>query len=166
MITFTDAMTFHWNGDDIHVFHVAPAHTDGDAIIHFKEANAVHMGDTYFNGFYPFIDVSTDGGIDGMIAAADKVLAMIDDETKIIPGHGPLSNKAELMAYRDMLVTVREEKTQFEPFDIVYDDIAVGCPIRAELGRTDEPVTVIDVIDGGAQLLQIPLTQLQLEPVR
>ena len=108
VITFTDAMTFHWNDDDLHVFHVEHAHTDGDAIIHFKEANAVHMGDTYFNGFYPFIDVSSGGGIDGMIGAADAVLALSDDATKIIPGHGPLSNKAELQAYRDMLATARD----------------------------------------------------------
>ncbi len=108
VITFTDAITFHWNGDDLHVFHVDPAHTDGDAIIHFKGANAVHMGDTYFSGMYPFIDVGSGGSIDGMIAAADKVLAMIDDATKIIPGHGSLSNKAELHAYRDMLATARD----------------------------------------------------------
>ena len=107
VITFTDAMTFHWNDDVLHVFHVEHAHTDGDAIIRFVESNAVHMGDTYFNGMYPFIDVSSGGGIDGMIATADKVLAMIDDQTKIIPGHGPLSNKAELTAYRDMLATAR-----------------------------------------------------------
>lgn len=108
VITFTDAITFHWNGDDLYVFHVEPAHTDGDAIIHFKEANAFHMGDTYFNGFYPFIDVSSGGAIDGMVAAADRVLALADDATKIIPGHGPLSNKAELQAYRDMLATARD----------------------------------------------------------
>jgi len=108
VITFTDAITFHWNGDDLHVFHVDPAHTDGDAIIHFKGANAVHMGDTYFSGMYPFIDVGSGGSIDGMMAAADEVLALADDATKIIPGHGPLSNKAELQAYRDMLATARD----------------------------------------------------------
>ena len=108
VITFTDAVTFHWNGDDIHVMHVDPAHTDGDAIIHFANANVVHMGDTYFNGFYPYIDVSSGGTLDGIIAAADRVLDLSDDETKIIPGHGSLSNKAELQAYRDMLNSVRD----------------------------------------------------------
>ncbi|GIV60950.1 MAG: cyclase [Rhodothermaceae bacterium] len=106
VVTFTDAVTFHWNGDEIHVFHVDPAHTDGDAIIHFRRANVIHMGDTYFNGMYPFIDVSSGGTLSGMIAAVDRVLAMTDDATKIIPGHGPLSNRAELMAYREMLATV------------------------------------------------------------
>ncbi len=108
VLTFTDAVTFHWNDEDIHVFHVASAHTDGDAVIHFQRANALHMGDTYFNGFYPFIDASTGGSLDGMIATAEHVLAMVDDETKIIPGHGPLSNKAELQAYRDVLAAVRD----------------------------------------------------------
>ena len=82
------------------------AHTDGDSIIHFRNANVVHMGDTYFNGLYPFIDTGTNGSVKGMIAAADRVLKISDDTTKIIPGHGPLSNKAELKAYRDMLVKI------------------------------------------------------------
>jgi glyoxylase-like metal-dependent hydrolase (beta-lactamase superfamily II) len=108
VVTFADAVTFHLNDDEIHVFHVPSAHTDGDAIIHFSKANAVHMGDTFFNGFYPFIDVGSGGSIDGVIAAADKVLAMIDDETKIIPGHGALSDKAGLAAFREMLKGVRD----------------------------------------------------------
>lgn len=108
VVTFTDQVTFHWNGDDIHVLHQEPAHTDGDAVIHFANANVVHMGDTYFNGFYPYIDVSSGGSLDGMIAVADRVLGLADDDTQIIPGHGPLSSKAELQAYRDMLNSVRD----------------------------------------------------------
>ena len=107
VITFADSVTFHLNGDTLHVFHVPPAHTDGDSIIHFKSANVVHMGDLYFNGLYPFIDGSSGGSVDGVIAAAEKVLGMIDDETKIIPGHGALSNRAELAAYVEMLKDVR-----------------------------------------------------------
>ena len=106
VVTFSDTITFHLNGDDIRAYHVAPAHTDGDVIIHFIRANVFHMGDTYFNGFYPFIDVGTGGTIDGMIAAADRVLAEANARTKIIPGHGPLASKADLKAYRDMLAVV------------------------------------------------------------
>jgi glyoxylase-like metal-dependent hydrolase (beta-lactamase superfamily II) len=107
VVTFSETVTFHLNGDEIHAFHVENAHTDGDAIIVFRNADVVHMGDTYFNGVYPFIDISTGGSIDGVIAAADAVLATIGDETRIIPGHGPLSGKAELKAFRDMMAGVR-----------------------------------------------------------
>lgn len=107
-ITFTNSMTFHFNGDDIHVFHVKNAHTDGDAIIHFRNDNVIHMGDTYFNGMYPFIDVSTGGSLRGMIIAIDEVLKIANDETKIIPGHGSLSDVSELREYRDMLVIVHQ----------------------------------------------------------
>ena len=106
VITFSESMGLHLNGDDVELLHVPNAHTDGDALIVFKNANVVHMGDTFFNGMYPFIDVDSGGSIAGLIAAADKVLAIADDETKIIPGHGALANKTNLQAYRDMLVEV------------------------------------------------------------
>lgn len=108
VVTFTDVVTFHLNGDEIQAFHVPPAHTDGDAVVWFKRANVVHMGDLYFNGRYPFIDVDSGGDIEGVIIAADRVLALADDNTKIIPGHGAISNKAELARYRDMLVAARD----------------------------------------------------------
>ncbi len=103
VVTFSQTMNFHLNGDDIAAFHVPAAHTDGDSIIHFRKANIIHMGDTFFNGFYPFIDYSSGGTPDGFIAAAERVIAIADDKTKIIPGHGPLATKADLVAYRDML---------------------------------------------------------------
>ena len=106
VVSFSQDVTFHLNGEEIFAFHVPKAHTDGDAIIHFRKGNVIHTGDTYFNGLYPFIDYSSGGTPDGVIAAADRVLAIADDNTKIIPGHGPLSNKAELNVYREMLATV------------------------------------------------------------
>lgn len=106
VVSFSQDVTFHLNGEEIFAFHVPKAHTDGDAIIHFRKGNVIHTGDTYFNGLYPFIDYSSGGTPDGVIAAADRVLAIADDNTKIIPGHGPLSNKAELKVYREMLATV------------------------------------------------------------
>ena len=107
VVTFSEMLSFYWNGEDIHVFHVDPAHTDGDAIIHFAGANVYHMGDTFFNGRYPFIDVNSGGDADGVIAAANRVLAHANAESKIIPGHGPLATPDDLQAYRDMLVGVR-----------------------------------------------------------
>ena len=106
VVTFGDALAFHLNGDDIQVMHVAPAHTDGDSIVVFAKSNVIHMGDTYFSGMYPFVDTSSGGRIDGMVAACDRVLAIAGDDTKIIPGHGPLSSKAELRAWRDMLAAI------------------------------------------------------------
>lgn len=103
VVTFANALTLHLNGDEIRAIHVPRAHTDGDTIVHFVKGDVVHMGDIYFNGFYPFIDTSSGGTPDGVIAACDQVLAMITDKTRVIPGHGPLSNRAELRAYRDML---------------------------------------------------------------
>ena len=107
VVTFTDAVTFYYNGDSISAIHVAPAHTDGDVIVWFRHANVVHMGDTFFNGRYPLVDLASGGAVDGLIAAADRVLAMADANTKIIPGHGPLGDRVALQAYRTMLVTVR-----------------------------------------------------------
>jgi glyoxylase-like metal-dependent hydrolase (beta-lactamase superfamily II) len=108
VITFTDAASFHWNGDEIRVFFVGPAHTDGDSVIHFVNADVFHMGDTFFNGMYPFIDVSAGGRIDGIIKAADRVLKVATEKTRLIPGHGPVATKADLRVYRDMLATVRD----------------------------------------------------------
>lgn len=107
VVTFDDDLTFFFNGDEIHVVHVAPAHTDGDALIHFKKANVLHMGDTFVAG-YPLVDASSGGRYDGFLAAADKALSMADDATKIVPGHGPIMTKADLVAWREMLVKVRE----------------------------------------------------------
>lgn len=107
-ITFTNDITFHLNGDTINVFYVPNAHTDGDSIVHFTQKNLIHMGDTFFNGIYPFIDLSSGGSINGVIDAVNRVLPMIDDKTIVIPGHGPVAGKAALIEYRDMLVTVRD----------------------------------------------------------
>jgi glyoxylase-like metal-dependent hydrolase (beta-lactamase superfamily II) len=105
VVTFTEQMTFHWNGEAIEVIHIPHAHTDGDAIIIFPKANVIHMGDTFFNGLYPFIDVDTGGSHTGILAAADLALARADENTKILPGHGPVGNRQDLQTYRDMVAT-------------------------------------------------------------
>ncbi|TNF45457.1 MBL fold metallo-hydrolase [bacterium] len=114
VVTFSTDITFHLNGDTLHAFHVPHTHTDGDSVIHFKNANVIHAGDVLFNGFYPFIDVAHGGTLKGMIEAADAVLALADGETKIIPGHGPLGDKAQLQAYREMLATAYERLKQLK----------------------------------------------------
>ena len=106
---FASERALSLNGQSINLKHYSPAHTDSDISVTFAEADVVHVADTFWNGVYPFIDYSTGGSIDGMIAASDANLAATTDKTIIIPGHGqPVSNKAELKEFRDMLVGVRE----------------------------------------------------------
>jgi cyclase len=107
IITFSQDIRFHLNNEEIQVFHIKNAHTDGDAVIFFKKANVIHTGDIYFAGIYPFIDVSSNGSVDGIINAAKHIISLIDDNTKIIPGHGPMSNKAEFAVYIQMLEDLR-----------------------------------------------------------
>jgi cyclase len=107
VVTFSTDVTLHLNGEDLRVMSVGPAHTDGDAVIVFSKAKVVHMGDCYMTMSYPFVDIGSGGTYDGYISAADKVLGMVDDSFKIIPGHGALSSKAEFKGWRDMLASIR-----------------------------------------------------------
>jgi len=106
--TYDGVSDMIFNGHTVSLIHTPSAHTDGDSLIHFIEANTVHMGDNYFNGLFPYIDVDAGGSVLGMIAAHNKVLAMADDNTVIIPGHGPIATKADLTAARDMLQTIHD----------------------------------------------------------
>lgn len=113
VVTFSNNMMLHINNEDILVSHVHNAHTDGDAIIYFTNNNVIHMGDTYFQGKFPYIDLNSDGNVNGVIEAAEKVILLSDNETIIIPGHGNVSNKKELIAYKNMLVDLKS-KIQLE----------------------------------------------------
>jgi glyoxylase-like metal-dependent hydrolase (beta-lactamase superfamily II) len=129
VVTFTEAITFHWNGEEIRVFFVGPAHTDGDSIIQFVKADVFHMGDTLFNGMYPFIDVSAGGRIEGVITAVDRVLKVAGERTRFIAGHGPpLPNRAELDAYRDMLVTVRDRVAKLKAEGKTKEQVVAAKP--------------------------------------
>jgi glyoxylase-like metal-dependent hydrolase (beta-lactamase superfamily II) len=112
VITFSDTITFHINGDDVQAFHIANAHTDGDAFIVWRKADVVHAGDVFVTYGFPFIDLDSGGSIDGMIAGCDVLLTLGDDSVKIIPGHGPLSDRAAVREYRSMLKTVRDRVAQ------------------------------------------------------
>lgn len=108
VITFTDTVSFHLNGDSVVVFHVAPAHTDGDAMVMFTKANVVHTGDVFVSAGFPFVDRSSGGTINGIISATERLVAVTNADTKIIPGHGPLADRARVKAYHDMLVVLRD----------------------------------------------------------
>jgi len=108
LMTFSKQMNFHLNGEDILVLHVAESHTDGDAIVFFRHANVIHGGDTIWGGMYPFIDLSSGGSINGMIESTRTLLELADDQTRLIPGHGPPINRVELQGFLDMLVSIRD----------------------------------------------------------
>ncbi len=103
IVTFNDTLTLHLNGEDIRAVHVPPGHTDGDSVIWFTKSNVVHMGDDFFNGLFPVIDLDNGGSVQGIIAAVEKVLPLISDDAKVIPGHGPLSDKAGLKKFVEVL---------------------------------------------------------------
>ncbi|MCB1043004.1 MAG: MBL fold metallo-hydrolase [Acidobacteria bacterium] len=105
-LTFSDSVTFHLNGHDAFVFHVAKAHTDGDAVIHFVDANIIHAGDLFFNGMFPFIDLDSGGTVAGYIAGQERILSLCNEETRIIPGHGALATRADLERDLSVLKTI------------------------------------------------------------
>lgn len=141
VVTFAEDVTFHLNDQTIHAVHSPPGHTDGDSVVYFEGSDVVHAGDVYFNGLYPFIDASSGGSPDGVIAAVDALLARVGEATRIIPGHGPLSNRAELMVYREMLTTIVAR---------VQAGIAAGQSVDQVLAA--KPSAEFDAVWGGGFL--------------
>jgi cyclase len=129
VITFSEDMHFHINDESVRAIHVASAHTDGDSFIHFENANVVHAGDVFFNGFYPFIAVDNGGSVRGTIEAVDVMLSITDSNSKIIPGHGPLGNKVQLQAYRDMLDTAYTRLLKLKNEGVSMEDAIVNGPL-------------------------------------
>ncbi len=107
VVTYADGLKLHLNGEEVRVVHMPAGHTDGDSIVHWTKSNVIHMGDLFFwKMSFPFVDASSGGNVRGVVAAADKALAIADDQTKIIPGHGPVATKADLQQYRDMVAQI------------------------------------------------------------
>lgn len=129
VITYHDGIALYLNGSSVRTIHAPHAHTDGDSIIVWQDANVVHMGDTFFNQVsLPYIDLGSGGSAQGMLAAATRVLAMIDDKTVVIPGHGPVSNKAGLAAYRDMLADVMSQVETARKAGKTLDEVVAMKP--------------------------------------
>lgn len=137
VITFGQDIQFHLNGEQMEVIHMPHAHTDGDAIVFFKKANVVHMGDIYFAQQFPFIDVGSGGSVHGVIAAINKVIERSDEKTKIIPGHGQITDVKVLGSYRDMLVNVRDRVAKAK---------STGKTLEAFVA--EKPIADLDVIWG------------------
>ncbi len=139
VVTFEQGVTLHWNGLAIEARHQPHAHTDGDSAIFFRGANVVHMGDLFFNGAFPFIDVDSGGGIDGLIAAAEAVAESTDDQTTIIPGHGPVTDRATLVQYGAALRKARERISERvaagqSEDDAAADYVALVTGIGTDIG--------------------------------
>lgn len=128
IVTFSDSVTLYVNGEVVHAFHVPPAHTDGDAVVHFRNADVIHAGDLYFNGIFPFIDTGSGGRVAGVIGAADRMLDLCGPQTRVIPGHGPLSDCAGLTAYRDMLTVVHERIAKLIAGGATADEVVAARP--------------------------------------
>jgi glyoxylase-like metal-dependent hydrolase (beta-lactamase superfamily II) len=129
VVTFADSATLHFNGDDLEFTHLPNAHTETDIVVRFRKANVLHMGDCFTGGF-PFIDGSNGGTLDGLILAHERVLPTVDDGTKIIRGHGPLGNKAELQAYHDMLVVVRDRIAKLVKAGKTQEQVVAARPTK------------------------------------
>ena len=122
-ISYQHTMNLHKNGEHIQLRHYGVGHTDGDSVVFFHQANVVHMGDLFFNGFFPFVDVDNAGNVLAVAATIEKVLPLLKDDTVIIPGHGPLANKADLIAFRDMLLGTSEEVHQMKDSGLTLEEI-------------------------------------------
>jgi cyclase len=146
VITFDDRVTLHYNGDEIDVFHVVPAHTDGDAVVYFKNANVLHAGDVVMTGRYPFIDYKRGGSAEGYIRAIDMLLDVIDDQTKIIPGHGAPCNKQELLDFQKMLSTVTGRIKSMKETEMSLEDIIAARPSSEFDDRYEGPVAPDDFV--------------------
>ena len=129
VVTFQEGVTLHLNGDDADIIHVKNAHTDTDSIVHFKKANVIHMGDTYTNAPYPFIDVGNGGGIDGVIEAAKTALELADKNTQIIPGHGPMATKADLEEHLKKVTTTRAVIAKLKADGMSLEDVVAAKPL-------------------------------------
>ena len=130
-MTLGDSATLFLNGEEIHLAHVAPAHTDGDIFIHYRKANVLQTGDLFTNGFYPNIDSSSGGWIGGMVAAADRILGIVNAKTKIIPGHGPLATRDDLKAARDMLAEARDKIEPLVEAGKTVDEAVAARPLAS-----------------------------------
>ncbi len=139
VITFNDQMSLHLNGETATAYYVANGHTDGDSIIHFPVSNVIHMGDMFFNGLYPYVDLDAGGSMQGMVAAADLALSLADDSTRIIPGHGPLAMTEDLRNYRDYLVKASANVQELIDQDMSLEQVIAAEPTKEwdeELGKT------------------------------
>ena len=129
VVTFNDSLSLHVNGDELRGNYAPNAHTDGDVFIHFRKANVIHTGDLMFAGLYPFIDLDSGGSVNGLLAAVDRMLALADDKTRVIPGHGgEVTDRAGLVAYREMLAVTSQRVRDLVKAGKSVDEVLADKP--------------------------------------
>jgi glyoxylase-like metal-dependent hydrolase (beta-lactamase superfamily II) len=131
MVTYGKNLTFHMNGETVEVFNKGPGHTDGDSVIYFRNADVIHMGDLYFEGFYPYIGIYSGGSINGMIKVINEILPMIGDGTRVVPGHSPVTDKTRLQQYVSMLTTIRDNVSRLMKEGKTMEEVVAAKPTRA-----------------------------------
>jgi glyoxylase-like metal-dependent hydrolase (beta-lactamase superfamily II) len=131
VMTYNDRVTYHINGDELTAYKVPRSHTDGDSFVRFRNANVVHTGDVFASGRYPFIDVENNvGSVEGIVKAMDELIPTLDDFTKVIPGHGPVSTKKEVIAYRKMINTVATRVKAMVKQGKSLEQVVAAKPLR------------------------------------
>jgi cyclase len=152
VITFTTTATFHLNGDDVTSTHLPPAHTDGDSFVRFTKANVIHTGDVFAAYRYPFMDVESGGSIKGIVRAIDRLMPMLDENTKVIPGHGGLSSKKDVLAYRKMISTVVGRIEPMAKSGKTLQQVLAAKPTREfdeEWGKFRKPDAFVEIVYTG-----------------
>ena len=152
VISFSETATFHLNGDDVTSIHLPPAHTDGDSLVRFAKANVIHSGDVFAAYRYPFIDVESGGSVKGVLRAIDRLLPMLDDNTKVIPGHGGLSGKKDVLAYRKMIATVVGRIEPMARSGKTLQQVLAAKPTREfdeEWGKFRKPDAFVEIVYNG-----------------
>ena len=152
VITFNQTATFRMNGDDVTSTHLPPAHTDGDSFVRFAKANVIHTGDVFAAYRYPFIDVESGGSVKGVLRAVDQMLPMIDDNTKVIPGHGGVSSKKDVLAYRKMVSTAISKIEPMVKSGKTLQQVIDAKPLREfdeEWGKFRKPEAFVEIVYNG-----------------
>ncbi len=152
VITFSQTTTFRMNGDDVTSTHLPPAHTDGDSFVRFTKANVIHTGDVFAAYRYPFIDPESGGSVKGVLRAIDLLLPLMDDNTKVIPGHGGVSGKKDVLAYRKMVSTAISKIEPMVKSGRTLQQVIDAKPLREfdeEWGKFRKPEAFVEIVYNG-----------------
>jgi len=139
VLTYSDAITIHLNGEEVYAFSVPPAHTDGDTFIHFTESDVIHAGDVFRTTAFPVIDTNNGGSLEGSLQALGLLIGAAGPDTKILPGHGEISSRSDVMAFRDMIIDVSGQVEDLLEQGLSYEEISAANPTEAYNGRYGDP---------------------------